>query len=78
MLLMRDWVLKLILKKYFELDVLKTYLKTDICVDPFFSSILYECGCEGLIKLNQKLQLDYETEEHYSEKLKEVLVLDDV
>jgi hypothetical protein len=45
-------------KKYFGLDSLVTYIVTDICIDPFFRSVLTECGCEDLIKFRQLFSVE--------------------
>ena len=63
-------------KKYFKLDSLFTYLSTDICVDPFFRSVLIDCGCEGLVRFKDLLP-KIEIDDAFSVNLRRELALED-
>jgi hypothetical protein len=62
-------------KKYFRLDSLPIFMVTDICIDPFFSSVLNECGCDGLVKLKKYINIT--RDDKFSEKLRRVLDLEE-
>lgn len=63
-------------KSYFKLDLLKTYIITDICIDPYFSSLLKKCGCADLIKYKQYFRDESDANCHFSEELKKELAID--
>jgi hypothetical protein len=70
--------LKAYSKTYFGLDSLETYLATDICTDPFFRSVLTECGCEGLIQFKETNSYEtFESEKKFSENLRRELALEE-
>lgn len=62
-------------KKYFGLDSLPLFMITDICIDPFFSSVLNECGCDGLVKL--KKYVSHTRDDKFSENLRRILDLEE-
>lgn len=64
-------------KKYFELDSLLTYITTNICIDPFFRSILIECGCEGLVTLKNAISSKHTKDDNFARNLRHVLALED-
>ena len=64
-------------KKYFGLDSLCNYITTDICVDPFFRSVLIECGCSDLIKYKGNFSEKCMDDRNFSENLRRELALED-
>ncbi|MBN1576850.1 MAG: hypothetical protein JW913_09875 [Chitinispirillaceae bacterium] len=63
-------------KKYFGLDSLLTYISTDICVDPFFRSVLTDCGCEGLVRFKEFFS-EIESDNTFSANLRRELALEE-
>lgn len=53
--------LKAYSKNYFKLDLLSTYINTNICNDPFFSKILKKCGCNDLVKYKNHFEDEADT-----------------
>jgi hypothetical protein len=71
----KEYNLSKYIKKYFELDTLYTYIKTDVFLDDELKQVFSKCGCEGLFGVwdnTKKDSLSFDKE--YAKNLKKIFL----
>ncbi|HEX2958673.1 MAG TPA: hypothetical protein VHO70_17695 [Chitinispirillaceae bacterium] len=71
----KEYNLSKYIKKYFELDTLYTYIKTDVYKDKELKQIFSKCGCEGLFSIwNYEKQDSLTFDMEYAKNLKKIFL----
>jgi hypothetical protein len=73
----KEYNLSKYIKKYFELDTLYTYIKTDVYKDEELKQIFSNCGCDGLFSVwNNEKQDALTFDKEYAKNLKKIFLTD--